>query len=140
MQDNPIFQNKRAIIGNYDSFGSKELKRILENFGMNVEIFKTGSEILEKITKGYHCDVIFSNSTYFYGIQCKELLYKLRQLPNFNTPVIIHTIYKNMRFKYVDQIGFDEYIEKPILSSDNFKVLELKNVLEKFIKIERNLL
>lgn len=131
---NPIFQDKKAIIGNYDSFGSKELKKILESFGMSVEIFKTGSEILEKITEGYRCDVIFTNSTYQSGIQCEELLNKLRQLPNFNTPIIIHTIYANERIKFVDNIGFDEFIAKPIFSSDNEKILEVKTILEKFIK------
>ena len=130
----PIFSNKKAIIGNYDSFGSKELKKILESFGMIVEIFETGSEILEKISEGYCCDIIFTNSTYKRGIQCEELLNKLRQLPHFNIPIIIHTIYKNERIHFVDNIGFDEFIAKPIYSNDNEKILEIKNILERFLK------
>ncbi|MCI8487061.1 MAG: response regulator [Clostridia bacterium] len=131
---NPIFQNKKAIIGNYDSFSSNELRKILESFGMNVEIFKTGSEILEKIEKSYKCDVIFTNNVYRYGIQGPELLKELRQLQNFNTPIIIHTIDKDRRLYYVDNLGFDEYIAKPIFANDNEKILEVKTILEKFIK------
>lgn len=129
-----IFQNRKAIIGNYDSFHSNELKKILESFGMSVEIFKTGSEILEKIENGYNCDVIFTNNIYQYGISGPDLLKQLKQLPNFNTPIIIHTIDKNARFHYVDTLGFDEYIAKPIFSSDNEKILEVKVILEKFLK------
>lgn len=131
---NPIFRNKKAVIGNYDVFSSNELRKILESFGMNVEIFKTGSEILEKIKNGYKCDVIFTNNVYMHGIQGPELLKELRQLENFNVPIIIHTIDKDRRFYYVDNLGFDEYIAKPIFTDDNEKILEIKTILEKFIK------
>ena len=47
---------------------------------------------------------------------------------NFNTPVVIHTITKNARKHFVDDLGFDDYLEKPI------KYSELEKVLDKFLK------
>lgn len=52
----------------------------------------------------------------------------LRALNNFNTPVVIHTITKNARKHFVDDLGFDDYLEKPI------KYSELEKVLDKFLK------
>lgn len=129
-----IFQDKKAIIGNYDSFHSNELRKILEGFGMNVEIFTTGTEILDKIKNGYKCDVIFTNNTYRNGIQGQELLSELKKLDGFHIPVIVHTIEKNQRFHFIDNIGFDEYIEKPIFTGNIEKIVEVKNILEKFLK------
>lgn len=131
---NPIFQGEKAIIGNYDFFSSNELKKILESFGMDVEIFKTGAEILDFIKNGYKCNVIFTNNTYQRGIQGQELLKELRKIEGFNVPVIIHTIEKNQKHFFEDIVGFDAYIEKPIFSSDNEKILEVKSILEKLIK------
>ena len=131
---NNIFQGKKAIIGNYDTFSSNELKKILESFGMTVEIFKTGSEILEEIKNGYKCDVIFTNNVYQRGIQGPELLKELKQIQYFNSPVIIHTIDADRRTHFVDVLGFDEYIVKPIFASNSEKILEIKNILEKLLK------
>lgn len=130
-----FLKGKTAIIGNYHSFCSKELKTILESFGMRVEIFKTGSEILEKIKNNYKCDVIFTNNVYQSGIQGPELLKELRKIEGFNTPVVIHTIDQNRRNYFVDYIGFDDYLEKPIFSNNKDKVLEIANIFSKIYSI-----
>lgn len=131
-QFNSIFKGKTAIIGNYDYASSEETKNILQLFGMDVEIVRTGIEILDKIKENQNYDVIFTNHIYQTGFNGEELLKQLRDIDGFNTPVIIHTIDKNMKYYYVDRLGFDEYIEKPIRFSDNDKILEFKEKLEKF--------
>lgn len=62
-----------------------------------------------------------------FGFNGPELLENLRKLQNFNTPVVIHTISKGKRKYFVDELGFDEYIEKPIIYE------ELERVLKKFL-------
>jgi len=131
-QFNSIFKGKTAIIGNYDRFSSEETKKILQLFGMNVEVVKTGIEILDKIKSKCNYDVIFTNHIYQVGFNGEELLKELRKIKDFNTPVIIPTIDTNMRNHYVNNLGFDEYIAKPIWFKDMDKITEIKEILNKF--------
>jgi len=132
---NRFLKGKTAFIGNYHTFCSNELTTILKSFGMQVLVFKTGSEILEKIKNNCKCDIIFTNNVYQSGIQGPELLNELRQIEGFNIPVVIHTIDQNSRFYYVDCLGFDDYLEKPIFSNNINKVLEVANICNNVFKI-----
>lgn len=129
---NSIFNGKTALIGNYDECSANELKKILQLFGMRVEIVQTGIEILDKMKRHCNYDVIFTNHIYQVGFRGEKLLEELRKIEGFNTPVIIHTIDRNMRFHYINTVGFDEYIEKPISFSNFDKIVEIKEKLEKF--------
>ena len=140
---NGLYKGKKALIGNYDSFSSKQTRNMLMLFGISVDIVTTGIDIFERIKNGevkaerlfliselhdgYQYDIIFTNNIYQIGYTGPELLHKLRALENFNTPVVIHTISRNARTHFIDDIGFDEYLEKPIKYSD------LEKVLNKFL-------
>ena len=58
-----------------------------------------------------------------------ETLKKLRQIENFNTPVIALTadVMEGVSNKYIE-VGFNDYLRKPIEKE------ELKRVLNKFLK------
>lgn len=129
----PIFKNKKALIGNYDYFSSEQTKMILQSFGMNVDIVQTGLEIIERIQNGYNYDIIFTNRIYQDGIYGEELLQELKKIKNFNIPIVIHTITDNSRNFFIDVVGFDEYIVKPIFASDKNKVQEIANILQKLL-------
>ena len=45
------------------------------------------------------------------GSKC---LAELKRIEGFNIPVVLHTISKNKRDYFINEIGFEEYIEKPI--------------------------
>lgn len=62
-----------------------------------------------------------------FGFNGPKLLENLRNLKNFNIPVVIHTISKGERKHFIDELGFDEYIEKPIRYED------IERVLKKFL-------
>ena len=111
---NGLYKGKKALIGNYDSFSSKQTRNMLMLFGISVDIVTTGIDIFERIKNGYQYDIIFTNNIYQIGYTGPELLHKLRALENFNTPVVIHTISRNARTHFIDDIGFAEYLEKPI--------------------------
>lgn len=129
----PIFKDKKALIGNYDFFSLGQTKEILESFGMDVEIVKTSTALLEKIKNGEKYDIIFTNNIYRIGMTGPELLRELKAIPGFNIPVVIHTIDKDKKYYFVDNLGFDDYIAKPILATDKNKVLEIKNILSKLL-------
>lgn len=125
---NGKFEGKKALIGNYDSFSSKLTRTMLMNFGISADIVTTGIDVYDRTKNGCKYDIIFTNNIYQKGYGGPELLHKLRNLNNFNTPIVIHTITKNARKHFVDDLGFDDYLEKPI------KYSELEKVLDKFLK------
>lgn len=126
MEYNGIYEGKKALIGNYDNFSADMTRKILRNFGLSVERVKTSTDLLEK-AKINHYDIIFTNNIYQQGVDGPTLLKQLRELEGFNTPVVIHTISANQRYHFVDDLGFDEYIEKPI------QIADIEKVLKKFL-------
>ena len=126
MKYNGIYEGKKALIGNYDNFSADMTRKILRNFGLSVERVKTSTDLLEK-AKINHYDIIFTNNIYQQGVDGPTLLKQLRELECFNTPVVIHTISANQRYHFVDDLGFDEYIEKPI------QIADIERVLKKFL-------
>ena len=126
MKYNGIYEGKKALIGNYDNFSADMTRKILRNFGLSVERVKTSTDLLEK-AKINHYDIIFTNNIYQQGVDGPTLLKQLRELEGFNTPVVIHTISANQRYHFVNDLGFDEYIEKPI------QIADIERVLKKFL-------
>ena len=49
---------------------------------------------------------------------------KAKKCKGFSTPVIVHTITKDARNHFVNDIGFDDYIEKPVTEESTLPVLE----------------
>lgn len=124
---NGKFEGKKALIGNYDNFSSKLTRTMLMNFGISVDIVTTGIDVYDRIKNGCKYDIIFTNNIYKKGYNGPELLHKLKDINGFKIPVIVHTISHNAREYFVNTIGFDDYLEKPI------KYEELKNILNKFL-------
>ncbi len=124
---NGKFKGKKALIGNYDSFSSKQTRKLLMLFGISVDIVTTSIDLYDRIKNGYNYDIIFTNNIYQKGCTGPELLQKLKTISNFNTPVIVHTISHNAREYFVNTLGFDDYLEKPI------KYEDLEKVLNKFL-------
>lgn len=120
-------KGKTAIIGNYDNFSSQQTRKMLMLFGISVDVVSTGIDLYNRIINGYKYDIIFTNNKYQEGYDGLELLQKLKSIDDFYTPIIVYTISRNARKKFVDQLGFDEYLEKPI------KYDELEKILEKFL-------
>ena len=121
---NGLYEGKKAIIGNYDNFIANETRKMLMLFGISVDIVTSGNDIYDMIKNGIQYDIIFTNNIYQYGLDGPKLLQKLKSLDNFNTPVVIHTVTHNQRDFFINELGFDEYIEKPIRYDDIERVLK----------------
>lgn len=125
----PIYKGKKALIGDYLNFSYINTERVLRSLGFSVDIVSNGNDIIEKMKYGEHYDIIFSNNIYRYGPTGPECLKKLRELENFSTPIVIHTITKDKRDYFVNTIGFDDYIVKPV-TQENVKPI-LHRLLDK---------
>ena len=66
----------------------------------------------------------------FYAPKTKHnnILEKLKEINDFNIPIVINTIDQNKRNYYMKEYKFDEYLEKPLRQA------EVKKILSKLIK------
>ena len=124
----PLYEGKKALIGDYFSPSYNNTKKVLESLGFDVTVALSGKEIVKRIKDKEKYDIIFSNNIYQNGTG-EECLKELKKIENFNIPVVVHTITQNARYKFVNKIGFDDYIEKPV-TQEKIKPI-LKRLLEK---------
>lgn len=129
----------KILVGDYNKTSVSNTTSVLESVGLNVTIANSGIEIIERIKNNEQYDLIISNNIYNSG-HCDgpETLMRLRELDDFNIPVIVLTVSKGKRDMFVNGYGFNEYMEK-LLTQD--KVMETLPKLFKdleFTKIESN--
>lgn len=127
IKKNNLFKGKRALVGDYIDSSSDTTIKILQSFGMKVDIVRSGKDIIDKIKHGYECDIIFTNNVYKNGESGPSTLYQLKEIKNFDIPVVIHTISDNEREHFINDCGFDEYIVKPLNQE------KVKPVLDKLL-------
>ena len=109
----------------------KVASRMLEDLHFNVDMAHSGLECLQKIESDKNkYDIIFMDIM-MPEMDGVETLNRLRNMKDFNTPVIALTAdsMDGSREKYL-AVGFDEYISKPIIK----QVLE--EVLGKYVAID----
>lgn len=125
---NPIYKGKRALVGDYMATSYNITKTVLQSLGFSVDVVNTYEDVVKKIKYGEHYDIIFSNNIYRHGTGA-DCLTELRNLPNFSTPVVILTVTADKRDYFVNKIGFDDYVVKPISQEKIIPILNnlLKN-------------
>ena len=119
----PIYKGKKALIGDYLVYSYTITKSVLESLGFEVSVALSSDELVQKIKNNEKYDIIFSNNIYRDGTG-QECLAKLKEIEGFCTPVVIHTVTKNAKYHFVNEIGFDAYIEKPITQAKVLPILE----------------
>ena len=98
-------------------------KRVLKSLGFEVDVVRNKEDVINKIKLQNDYDIIFSNNVYPDG-SGPDCLKELKQIEGFSIPVVIHTITKDAREYFIDTIGFDEYIVKPLNKMKVKKALE----------------
>lgn len=119
------FIGKKALVGDYMASSFFITEMVLDSLGIEIVNAKSSNEVLERIKNGEEYDVIFTNNIYGDGTG-PDLLKKLKELDNFDIPVIIHTI-DEAKDKFLE-LGFDGYLQKPIKQEE---VIDLLNKLLK---------
>ena len=122
-----VFDNAKILIVDDNTMNLKVAKRLFKDYKINVDTSNSGFDCLNRIKMGSTYDIIFMDIMMpkMGGV---ETLKKLKEIDNFNTPVIALTadaIQGKMQ-KYLE-VGFNDYLSKPIDRK------ELKRVLLKLL-------
>ena len=120
-----VFKGKKALVGDYFPCSYANTKMVLESLGIEVTIEETIDGVKNRILNGEKYDVIFTNNIYRSGTG-SQLLKDLKEIKDFNTPIIIHTISREP-IQYFLKLGFDGCLKKPIKQEETIQVL--KNLL-----------
>lgn len=128
---NMKYQGVKVLVGDYMADISMMTMKALQYYGIDVDVVRSGHDIVERIKNGYDYDLIFTNNVFPNGESGENTLNQLKLIENFDKPIIIHTVSDNKRNYFVNECGFDEYIVKPVT------VEKLKPILEKFLKEKR---
>ncbi len=120
---NNNWNNKKILLVDDNLLNLKVATRIIGKYGLQVDTCESGFECLNKIKSNIEYDVIFLD-VMMPKMDGVETLNKLKQIPNFNIPVIALTAdaIEGMKEKYLKD-GFDDYLPKPIVKEDLEKVL-----------------
>ena len=107
--------------------------RILKEYNINVCESESGLECIERIKANEKYDLILMDDM-MPRMSGVETLKELKQLQNFNIPVIALTAnaLEGMREKYLKE-GFNDYLSKP------FNKIELEDILKKYLNKKENI-
>ena len=105
--------NKRILVVDDNKLNLKVATKVLEKYKPILELSESGMDCLEKV-KNTTYDLILLDDM-MPRMSGSEVLVRLKQMENFNTPVVVLTAnaISGMEKKYLDQ-GFDGYLSKPI--------------------------
>ena len=119
-------KGKKVLIVDDNELNLKVTSRLLEPYELDVTLVKTGIECIELIKEQNIFDLILLDQM-MPGMDGIETLSKLKEIDNFNIPVVVLTAdaIKGSKEKYIND-GFDDYISKPIDKK------ELNRILKRF--------
>ena len=114
----------KILIVDDNNLNLKVASKLLERYNANnITTVNSGFECLDKISSGEKYDLIFMDDM-MPKMSGAETFAKLKEMPGFITPVVALTAnaISGMRENYLE-LGFDEYLAKPIEKEALVKVL-----------------
>ena len=119
------YSNKKVLVVDDNKLNIKVASKVLSEFELNIDSADSGFSAIEKIENNEHYDIIFMDIM-MPKMSGVETLKKLKEIDGFNTPVVALTAdaMEGKSTKYIE-VGFNEYLSKPINKD------ELKRVLNK---------
>lgn len=124
------FDNITILSVDDSESGLKIIEKLLKGTNIKLDLATNGKECLDKIKIGKY-DLILLDEE-LSQISGLELMQKIKEIRNFNTPVILLT--KDNSYEYNEEyvkIGFSDYILKPI------KKEELLAKIDKYTKKDK---
>ena len=120
-------KGKNILIVDDNKLNLKVASKLLMSYNPNIDICENGIECLDKINLGNKYDLILMDDM-MPKLRGSEVLKKLKENPNFNTPVIALTAnaISGIKEQYLSY-GFNDYLSKPIDKQ------ELYDILKKFV-------
>ena len=115
---------KKILVVDDNKLNLKVASKLLEKYHATISTSDSGFEAIERINNGEVYDLILMDDM-MPKMSGTETLQKLKQIPNFHIPVVALTAnaIAGMREKYI-QLGFNDYLSKPIEKQELNKVLQ----------------
>lgn len=104
----------KVLIADYNSGMISITDSVLESIGVETYLVESGYDILDLINDGEKYDAIITNNIFRNCPDSYVILDQLKEIDGFDIPVIILTVSRNERSHFINDLGFDEYLEKPI--------------------------
>ena len=113
ISNNINYAGKKIMIVDDNKLNIKVAKKALKDFNFNIVEANSGEERINKIKEENNYDLIFMDIM-MPNMSGETALIKLKEIPNFNTPVIALTAdaLSGAKNKYLSE-GFSDYIAKP---------------------------
>lgn len=117
----------RILLVDDNELNIKVASVLLKKYNFNIDSCTSGLSCLAKIKNNETYDIIFLDDM-MPKMNGRETLKKLKEISNFNTPVIALTAnaITGMKQEYLE-CGFDDYLAKPI------EKLELERIIKTYI-------
>ena len=121
-------KGKKVLVVDDNTLNLKVTSRLLGSYDLDVTLLESGEECIETIKDNNNFDLILMDQM-MPGLDGTETMKKLKEIENFNIPIVVLTAdaMQGQKEKYLAS-GFEDYISKPIDKS------ELSRILKKFIK------
>ena len=112
----------KILVVDDNTLNLKVSTKLFERYHATIECVDSGFRCIEKIQAGEKYDIILLDDM-MPKMSGVETLKKLKQLPNFSTPVVALTAnaITGMREKYLAD-GFNDYLAKPIEKDEMIRV------------------
>ena len=132
VEENLSYEGKRILVVDDNILNVKVVETILKKQKPTIDFCESGIECVEKIKNGEQYDLILLDDM-MPKVTGTETLQLLREIPNFNTKVVVLTANAivGSKEKYLE-VGFDDYLSKPIEKQEIHRVLKrfLNNEIE----------
>lgn len=117
-----------VLVVDDNNLNLKVTQRLLDSYDINTILLNSGEECLQYVKEQNNFDLILMDRM-MPGLSGIDTMNELRKIKDFNTPIVVLTAdaMEGQKQKYLD-LGFDDYISKPIDKA------ELSRVLKKFLK------
>lgn len=127
----------KVLIADYNAGMISITSSVFESIGIETYLVESGYDILDLINDGKKYDAIITNNIFRNCPDSYVILDQLREIDGFNIPVVILTVSMQQRHHFINELGFDEYVEKPIDTEKAKKALcsVIKDL--KFTKIKK---
>ena len=121
---NAIYDNKSILVVDDNESTYKLIEKLLKDSNINIDYSLNGKETINKIKSKNKYDLILIDEE-LSQITGAELLIKLKEIRNFNIPVILLTKDNNYEYseEYLKQ-GFTSVIIKPLKKDNLLQVID----------------
>ena len=128
----PDFKGNRILVVDDNKLNLRVADKLLKQYNISTSLVESGFECIDRIKNNEQFDLILLDDM-MPKLSGTETLQKLKEINNFNTPVVALTAnaVSGEKERYIG-LGFDDYLAKPIEKLELDKVL-IKHLAKKSV-------